>query len=435
MRAMLRGMRQSLWEDLTWRGLVHQTTSPDLAEKLDTDFLTAYIGFDPTSDSLHIGNLLQLTTMRRLQLSGHRVVGLLGGGTGLVGDPSGRDSERQLLDDGTLERNSAAIRAQIERLFAGPDEGLGSIVLRDNAHWLRELRVTDFLRDIGKLFSVNEMIRKESVRARLEGRDQGISYTEFSYMLLQAYDFLHLYDTEGCTLQLGGSDQWGNITEGIDLIRRLRAGTAYGLTSPLVTLPSGAKVGKSDAGGQIWLDAKKTSPYAFYQSWYRADDRIVGTYLRFFTFLSHDEIDALDTATQARPEAREAQQALAQHLTALVHGDSEMRGAVRAAEVLFSEDIASLDEKLLLDVLADAPSGTASRTAVESGLLVRDALVACGLAKSQGDARRTLEQGGVYVNNKRVDGIDAAIDAASLLHGRYAVLRRGKRDQALLSID
>ncbi|HUR77754.1 MAG TPA: tyrosine--tRNA ligase [Acidimicrobiales bacterium] len=422
--------RESLWEDLTWRGLVHQTTSPDLAEKLDTDFLTAYIGFDPTADSLHIGSLLQLTTMRRLQRAGHRVIGLIGGGTGLIGDPSGRDSERQLLDDGTLERNSAAIRSQVERFFEGPDEGLGSVALLDNKQWLRELRVTDFLRDVGKLFSVNEMIRKESVRARLEGREQGISYTEFSYMLLQAYDFLHLYDIEGCTLQLGGSDQWGNITEGIDLIRRLRGGEAYGLTSPLVLLPSGAKVGKTSAGGQIWLDPAKTSPYAFYQSWYRADDRLVGTYLRFFTFLPQDDIVALDTATETRPEARAAQQRLAEELTTLVHGEAEMRAAQRAAAVLFTEDIASLDERLLLDVLADAPSGR-----LPDSMLVRDAMVACGLAKSQGDARRTLEQGGAYVNNKRVDGIDAVIDASALLHGRYAVLRRGKRDHALLSID
>jgi tyrosyl-tRNA synthetase len=427
--------RDSLWEDLTWRGLVHQTTSPDLAEKLDTDFLTAYIGFDPTADSLHIGSLLQLMTMRRLQRAGHRVVGLIGGGTGLVGDPSGRDTERQLLDDGTLERNSAAIRAQIERFFEGPDEGLGSVVMLDNAHWLRDLRVTEFLRDIGKLFSVNEMIRKESVRARLEGREQGISYTEFSYMLLQAYDYLHLYDIEGCTLQLGGSDQWGNITEGIDLIRRLRGGVAYGLTSPLITLPSGAKAGKTSAGGQVWLDAKKTSPYAFYQSWYRSSDAIVGTYLRFFTFLSHDRIQELDHATETRPEAREAQQALAEHLTTLVHGEDETRRAMRASEVLFTEDIASLDEELLLEVLADAPAGRVSRSAVDAGLFVRDALVACGLAKSQGDARRTLEQGGAYLNNKRVDGVDATVDASALLHGRYAVVRRGKRDHALLSVD
>ena len=430
---MLRAMaRPSLWDDLNWRGLVHQTTSPELAAKLDGDFLTIYIGFDPTADSLHIGSLLQLTTMRRLQLAGHRVLGLIGGGTGLVGDPSGRDTERSMLDTGTLELNSAAIRAQIEKFFDGPSDGVGSTKLVDNAHWLRELRVTDFLRDIGKLFSVNEMIRKESVRARLEGRDQGISFTEFSYMLLQAYDFLHLYDNEGCTLQVGGSDQWGNITEGIDLIRRLRGGVAYGFTSPLVTLPSGAKVGKTSAGGQIWLDAAKTSPYAFYQSWYRADDRLVGTYLRFFTFLSQEEIEALDAATESQPEARAAQQALAEQLTALVHGEDEMRRAQRAAAVLFTEDIASLDADLLLSVFADAPSVQQPRAAMESGTFdVAAGLEAAGLVKSLSEGRRAITQGGAYVNNRKVSA-DDVIGVGDLLHDRFLVLRRGKRDFALV---
>ena len=432
---MLRGMaRPSLWEDLNWRGLVHQTTSPDLPEKLDTDFLTVYIGFDPTADSLHIGSLLQLTTMRRLQQAGHRVVGLVGGGTGLIGDPSGRDTERTLLDDGTLERNSAAIRAQIEGFFDGPDEGLGSIKLVDNAHWLRELRVTDFLRDIGKLFSVNEMIRKESVRARLEGRDQGISYTEFSYMLLQAYDYLHLFDAEGCTLQVGGSDQWGNIIEGIDLIRRLRGGVAYGLTSPLVTSPSGAKFGKSAAGEQIWLDAKRTSPYAFFQYWRNVDDRDAGMFLRLFTFLSHDDIDALDTATQQHPERRAAQQALAEHLTTLVHGADATAGAIRAAEVLFTEDIASLDEKVLLEVFADAPSIAQNREDFAAGFDVIAALEHAGLVKSKSEGRRAMEQGGVYVNNRKATA-DTTIGVADLIHDRFLVLRRGKRDHALLRVE
>jgi tyrosyl-tRNA synthetase len=426
--------RQSLWEDLTWRGLVHQTTSPDLAEKLDSDFLTAYIGFDPTADSLHIGSLLQLTTMRRLQLAGHRVVGLIGGGTGMVGDPSGRDDERQLLDDGTLERNSAAIRNQVERFFDGPTEGLGSVVLLDNKDWLRDLRVVPFLRDIGKLFSVNEMIRKESVRARLEGRDQGISYTEFSYMLLQSYDFLHLYDAEGCTLQLGGSDQWGNIIEGIDLIRRLRGAAAYGLTSPLVTLPSGAKVGKTSAGGQVWLDPAKTSPYAFYQSWFRSPDDLVGTYLRFFTFLSHDEIQELDRATETEPERRAAQKRLAEELTTLVHGEAETRSAERATEVLFSEDIASLDEKLLLEVFSDVPNISQARTDFDAGFDVLAALEHAGLVKSRSEARRALDQGGVYVNNRKVDA-QTQISASDLIHGRFLIVRRGKRDHALLSIE
>jgi len=426
--------RPSLWEDLTWRGLVHQITADELKDKLDHDYLTAYIGFDPTADSLHIGSLLQLTNMRRLQLSGHRVVGLIGGGTGLVGDPSGRDAERVLLDSGTLERNTAAIRSQIEQFFEGPSEGLGALVLVDNAHWLREIRLTDFLRDIGKLFSVNEMIRKESVRARLEGREQGISYTEFSYMLLQAYDFLHLYDNHECTLQLGGSDQWGNIIEGIDLIRRLRQGQAYGLTSPLVTAPSGAKFGKSASGTQIWLDPQRTSPYAFYQYWVRADDRDVGTYLRSFTFLDRATIEALDAATLERPERREAQITLARHMTTLVHGEAETARAERAAEALFTEAISDLDEDLLVAVFADAPHAEVARTALDgAGLMVVDALVEAGLAASKGEARRVADQGGAYVNNQKAPS-DRALTSADLVHDRYIVLRKGKRDHALLRV-
>jgi tyrosyl-tRNA synthetase len=414
---------RGVMHDLEWRGLVHQVTDPDLGKLLDEDHLTAYIGFDPTAESLHVGSLLQLCTLKRLQRGGHRVIGLLGGGTGMIGDPSGRAEERQLLDIERLEANLAGIRAQVEGLL---DPGA---VVVDNGEWLRQLRLTDFLRDVGKHFSVNEMIRKESVRVRLEGREQGISYTEFSYMLLQAYDFMHLYDTHGCRLQLGGSDQWGNITEGIELIRRLRSGHAYGLTSPLLTLPGGSKMGKS-VSGTVWLDARRTSPYQFFQYWVRSEDEHVGTYLRRLTFLDHERIEELERATAEHPERREAQRVLAREVTTLVHGADEAARAEHAAEVLYTEDIAGLDERTFLDVLAEAPSAEVAG----ERLPVVDALVQTGLSPSKSAARKAIEQGGAYVNNRRVDGVEAEVGPGDLLHGRYVVVRRGKREQALLVI-
>ena len=415
---------RGVMDDLEWRGLVHQVTDPQLGKLLDSESLTAYIGFDPTADSLHVGSLLQLMNLRRLQRGGHTAIGLLGGGTGMIGDPSGRTEERQLLDTGQLEANLAGIRRQVEGLLED-----GAVVV-DNGDWLRQLRLTDFLRDVGKHFSVNEMIRKESVRARLEGREQGISYTEFSYMLLQAYDFVHLFDQHGCRLQLGGSDQWGNITEGIELIRRLRGEHAYGLTSPLLTLPSGGKMGKS-VSGTVWLDRIKTSPYQFFQYWYRSEDEHVGTYLRRLTFLDRTQIEELEAATADHPERREAQRVLARELTTLVHGADEASRAEHAAGVLFSEDIAALDEQTLLDATGEAPSTEVPRTQLGALTLV-DGLVRSGLTASKSAARKAIEQGGAYVNNRRQDDVERCIGEADLLHGRYVVLRRGKREQALL---
>ncbi|MDQ1374308.1 MAG: tyrosyl-tRNA synthetase, partial [Actinomycetota bacterium] len=358
---------RGVMEDLEWRGLVHQVTDPQLAKLLDDDTITVYAGFDPTADSLHVGHLMQLLNLRRLQAGGHRAIGLLGGGTGMIGDPSGRTEERVLLDAERLHANLAGIRGQVEHLLED-----GAVIV-DNGDWLRDLRLTDFLRDVGKHFSVNEMIRKESVRVRLEGREQGISYTEFSYMLLQSYDFVHLFDAFSCRLQIGGSDQWGNITEGIELIRRLRNEHAYGLTSPLLTLPGGGKMGKSVAG-TVWLDPAKTSPYQFFQYWVRSEDAHVGTYLRRLTFLDRKRILELEAATDDHPERREAQRVLARELTTLVHGADEAAKAEHAGEVLFSEDIATLDEQTLLDVVADAPSAEVRRDQL-GGLSLVDALV------------------------------------------------------------
>ena len=415
----------NVFGDLEWRGLIHQVTDPQLGKLLDEDSLTVYLGLDPTAESLHVGNLVPILTLRRLRNGGHKPIALVGGGTGLIGDPSGRQEERQLLDLETLARNVAGIRAQFERLL--DDE---HAVVVDNSEWLTRTPLTDFLRDVGKHFSVNEMIRKESVRARLEAREQGISFTEFSYMLLQAYDFLHLFDEHGCRMQIGGSDQWGNITEGIDLIRRVRGEQAYGLTSPLITLPSGDKMGKSVAG-TVWLDARRTSPYQFFQYWIRADDEHVGTYLRFFTFLDPERIEDLERATVEHPERREAQRALAREITTLVHGVDEAARAEHAAEVLYSEEVSSLDEQTLLDVFAEAPTTTRPR----GDVALVDVLVESGLVRSKSEARKAIEQGGAYVNNRRVSDLDRRIDAADLLHGRYALLRRGKRDYHLLRFE
>jgi tyrosyl-tRNA synthetase len=413
-----------VFEEFQWRGLVHQVTDPDLGKLLDRESLTAYIGFDPTGDSLHAGSLLPVLNLRRLQEADHKVIPLLGGGTGLIGDPSGRDSERQLLSEGELEANLLGIRRQIESILHDDARVL------DNGEWLKRMTLTEFLRDVGKYFSVNEMVRKESVKTRLEAREQGISFTEFSYMLLQAWDFVHLFDAYGCRLQLGGSDQWGNITEGVDLIRRLRGEQAFGLTSPLLTLPGGAKMGKSEGAARVWLDPKRTSPYQFFQYWVRADDAQVGSYLRFFTFLERGRIEELDKATADHPERREAQQALAWEVTSLVHGEAEASKAKHAAEVLFTEDVAGLDEATLLDVMSDAPASDVPRDGI--GLI--DALVESGLAKSKSAARTAIEQGGAYVNNRREGDLDRRITVDDALHGRYVLLRRGKRDHHLLRL-
>ncbi|HEV7886432.1 MAG TPA: tyrosine--tRNA ligase, partial [Acidimicrobiales bacterium] len=383
-----------LSEELQWRGLIHQVTDDHLLKLLDQpEPLTAYIGFDPTADSLHVGNLLQLCNLRRLQEAGHRPIALAGGGTGMIGDPGGKSEERNLLTAEQLQHNLHAIRGQLERFI---DLGDSKALLLDNGTWLWDLRLLDFLRDIGKHFTVNQMVAKDSVKSRFEGREQGISYTEFSYMLLQAYDFLQLFDAHGCRLQLGGSDQWGNITMGVDLIRRLRSEAAYGLTSPLVLKADGTKFGKSEAG-TVWLDPDKTSPYRFFQFFINSEDAVVGAYLRYFTWLPREEIEGLDRSTAEHPERREAQRALARAVTALVHGEEEARRAEAAAGALFTGDLAGLDERTLLEVFAEAPSVDVRREPVS----LVDALVLAGLASSKSDGRRAVEQGAVAVNGDK----------------------------------
>jgi tyrosyl-tRNA synthetase len=414
------------WDDLVWRGLVHQSTDPEqLSGLLDAGGLVAYVGFDPSAPSLQIGNLVGICTLRRLQRAGHKVIYLAGGATGMIGDPGGKSTERNLLTADEVKANVAAVRAQLERLLEPGAE------LLDNGDWLSPMTLLDFLRDVGKHFTVNSMVAKESVRARFEDRAQGISYTEFSYMLLQAADYLHLFDTRGCRLQLGGSDQWGNIVSGVDLVRRVRGEQVHALTWPLVTDDHDRKLGKTETG-TIWLDAERTSPYALYQYLVRSSDDRVGAYLRVFTFLERAEIEALDQTTADHPERREAQRALAFEVTALVHGEDDAAKARRASEVLFSEEIAELDEATLLSVFADAPSSTFGREPVS----VVDALLQTGLAPSRSQARRFAEQRAVYVNNRQVDDPDLLVDPVEHgLHDRFVVLRRGKKEQALLRFE
>ena len=412
----------TLSEDLAFRGLIHQMTDPELPKRLDVPGLTVYAGFDPSADSLHVGNLLQLCTLRRFQMHGHRPISLAGGGTGMIGDPGGKQDERQLLDRETLDRYLDRIRPQLGQLL-----DLNDALLLNNADWLGSLSTIEFLRDVGKHFTVNQMVAKESVKTRFERPDHGISYTEFSYMLLQAYDFLRLHVDHGCDLQIGGSDQWGNITMGVELIRKTCGDEAWGLTTPLVLKADGTKYGKTESG-TVWLDPERTSPYAMYQFFLHTSDEQVGELLRYLTFLGPDQITELDAETASHPERRAGQHALARAVVSLVHGDDEVARCEEASVALFGEEITGLSEDMLLAVTQDAPTTLLSRQELVDGLVLVDALVRTGLAKSKGEARRTIDQGGAYVNNVRISDATHALGTGDLLHDRYVVLRKGRRD-------
>jgi tyrosyl-tRNA synthetase len=424
-----------VYSELEWRGAIHQCTDPHLPELLRREQFTLYCGFDPTADSLHVGGLLQLITLRRFQLAGHRPIAVIGGATGLVGDPSGKASERTLMRKEEIDSNAAGIAGQIARFIEfSPGAAQAQAVMINNAQWLEPIRLTDFLRDVGKHFSINAMIARESVRARLEEREQGISFTEFSYMLLQAYDFLYLFEQFGCRLQIGGSDQWGNITSGIDLIRRVRDGQAYGLTSPLIEGLPGAKMGKSERGN-VWLDPRKTSPYRFYQYWLNVEDEHVVRLLCLFTFLDKTRIEELAREVQEQPARREAQRVLAFEVTALVHGPREAEGAVRSSRALFGSQIAELEEPHLLEVLSEAPSTRAARSTLSGGKSLVDLLVEVGLAESKAAARSYISGGGVYINNVRASNADRMVAEDDLLLDRYLLLRRGKKSYHLVSFE
>jgi tyrosyl-tRNA synthetase len=419
----------NLYNEFEWRGTLHEAT-PDLQKILGEERLTGYIGFDPSAASLHVGSLLPVMCLARLQKFGHTPIAIAGGGTGLIGDPSGKTKERQLLSREQVEENLTGIKEQLSRFldFSARDNPAQII---NNADWLAPITMMEFLRDVGKYFSVNNLLAKEAIKRRLES-EEGISFTEFSYPLLQAYDYLVLHDRHGCTLQMGGSDQWGNIVAGIDLIRRLRGARAHGLVFPLVTTAAGVKFGKTEAGA-VWLDAKLTSPYRFYQFWLNTDDRDAITYLKFFTWLSKDEIGILEESVHSEPEQRNAQKELARRVTAMVHGETELEKALRASEVLFGKEISGLSVQQILDVFADVPSTELEKSKLGS-LTVCDALVIAGLAPSKGEARRLVQGGGVSVNNRRATDPRQAITTADLIEGQVLVLRKGARHYHLIKI-
>jgi tyrosyl-tRNA synthetase len=416
----------NLYGEFEWRGLLYDA-SEGLREVLAREKVTAYIGFDPTAASLHVGNLVPIMALARLQRFGHAPIALVGGGTGLIGDPSGKAAERQLLTMDKVEANVAGIQSQLERFL---DFGNSSTRFVNNAEWLTQLTAVDFMRDIGKHFSVNAMLAKESVKRRIESQD-GISYTEFSYLLLQAYDFLVVFDRFNCTVQMGGSDQWGNITAGMDLIRRLRGGKAYGLVLPLVTTSAGTKFGKTEAG-TIWLDPELTKPYEFYQFWLNTDDRDVARYLKFFTFLDAAQISELEAATVAEPEKRRAQQELARHVTALVHGDTAVRDAEAASRKLFGGDVASMSVTELLQVFPNVPSSTTAYVA--DGWPIIELLSSAGVASSKSDAARLIRGGGIYVNDRRITDEKLRLRPDEAIEGELFVVRKGKKDNYLVRI-
>ena len=432
----------ALLGELEWRGLLHQTTE-GLAATLERGPLTAYCGFDPTAPSLHVGNLIPIMGLVHLQRAGHRPIALVGGGTGYIGDPSGKASERQLNTAETIAANTAAIRSQLERFldFSGPR----GATMQDNADWLLKLDVIGFLRDVGKHFSINYMLAKESVKSRLEG---GISFTEFAYMLLQAYDYLELHKREGATLQVGGSDQWGNITAGVELIRRASGGEAHGLTFPLVTTAAGTKFGKTESGA-VWLDPARTSPYRFYQFWLNADDRDAARYLRLYTLMPREAIELLERELVERPEGRGAQAALASDVTGRVHGADAARVAAEVSALLFggaspdSLSTAALEalrhEMPFVEVAASALRGTtdpaaAGPSAGDDTIDAVELFVAAKLAPSKGAARRLLEQGGLYVNGERLTTGERRLGSRALLAGGYVLLRKGAREYALVKV-
>lgn len=417
-------------EDLRWRGLIYQVSHDQVIDLIDNGEAVAYIGFDPSGDSLHVGNLIQLLNLRRLQLAGNSVIALAGGATGMVGDPSGRSQERNLLDQDVLESNVAKIRVQLGK-FLDFESKSAKAHLLNNADWLSNYSILNFLRDVGKHITVNQMMMKDSVRVRLDERDSGLSFTEFSYMLLQAADFAHLSDTYGCNLQMGASDQWGNVVTGIELIRKTRQRTVYGITSPLLLKADGTKFGKSVNGG-VYLDPERTSEYEFYQFFLRSPDQEMSQLLKFFTFFSRDETQDLIDSSIQRPEEREAQRALASSMTELVHGSDGLAMAVNASEALFSDDLYSVDDRALSMALAGAPRSVIARDILIQTANIVEFILGAGLVTSKSEARKLIQQGGLYLNNRRIEDDQRVVTLDDLLGIGAVLLRKGKRDYLLV---
>jgi len=412
------------------RGFIEQLSDEKLRDLFAEQLVTCYVGFDPSGISLHVGHLLPMMALAHVQRCGHISIGLLGGGTGMIGDPSGKSEERVLLSEESLERNANGVKAQLERLLKPENSNTENVKIINNADWLGKYSLIEFLRGIGKHFRVSEMLAKESVKRRME-IGEGISFTEFSYMLLQSADFLHLFRDHNCIIQFGGTDQWGNITAGIDLIRKIEGKPAYGATFPLITTASGQKLGKTEKGA-IFLDPNLTSPYEFFQYWINTDDKDVIKYLKWFTSLPLSEIDELAKLTETEPEARKSQRVLAYEVTKFIHGVEQADIAVKTSEILFGQEISDMSDEVLENIFRDVPSTELSTEALESGISIVDVMVKCNISNGKSSARRLISSGGVYLNNKRVEDAEFVIKKDSLASAHIAVLRTGKKNYHLL---
>ena len=425
-------------EELTWRGMIH-TVMPGTEEQLNKEMTTAYLGIDPTADSLHIGHLCGVMMLRHFQRCGQKPIALIGGATGMIGDPSGKSAERNLLDEATLRHNQEAIKAQLSRFLDFESDAPHTAEMVNNYDWMKDFSFLDFAREIGKHITVNYMMAKESVQKRLNGEARdGLSFTEFTYQLLQGYDFLHLYETKGCRLQLGGSDQWGNITTGGELIRRKLGGEVFALTCPLITKPDGGKFGKTESGN-VWLDARYTSPYKFYQFWLNVGDAEAEKYLKIFTFLSKEEIEALAAEHAKDPGLRPLQKKLAEEVTVMVHGREAYDAAVSASKILFSnsavEELHRLDEQTLLDIFEGVPRFEVSRADIEAGIPALDFLAEkTSVFPSKGEARKMIQGNGVSINKEKLTDPAAVIGAGHLLGGKYILAQRGKKNYYLITV-